>query len=150
MKWVKKIVFLVLVSLVGIQFFPTKRNQNTAILTADFTKTFDVPKEIQAILKTSCYDCHSNNTNYPWYNKTQPISWFMQHHIEKGKDELNFSEFGSYSKRKQKNKLKAIVNQIKDGEMPLSSYIFIHSNAKLTERQKKEIMNWINTLNNHE
>lgn len=146
MKWVKKIVFLVLVSLVGIQFFPTKRNQNTAILTADFTKTFDVPTNIQSILKTSCYDCHSNNTNYPWYNKTQPISWFMEHHIEKGKDELNFSEFGMYSKRKQKNKLKAIVNQIKDGEMPLSSYTFIHSNAKLTEQQKKEIMNWINTL----
>lgn len=146
MKWGKKIVFLVLVSLVGIQFFPTKRNQNTAILTTDFTKTFDVPKDIQAILKTSCYDCHSNNTNYPWYNKTQPISWLMEHHIEKGKDELNFSEFGMYSKRKQKNKLKAIVNQLKDGEMPLSSYTFIHSNAKLTEHQKKEIMNWINTL----
>ncbi|MBI2280395.1 MAG: heme-binding domain-containing protein [Bacteroidetes bacterium] len=146
MKWVKKIVFLVLVSLVGIQFFPTKRNQNTAILTADFTKTFDVPTNIQSILKTSCYDCHSNNTNYPWYNKTQPISWFMEHHIKKGKAELNFSEFGMYSKRKQKNKLKAIVNQIKEGEMPLSSYTFIHSNAKLTEQQKKEIMNWINTL----
>lgn len=147
MKWGKKIVFLVLVSLVGIQFFPTKRNQNTAILTADFTKTFDIPKDIQSILKTSCYDCHSNNTNYPWYNKTQPISWFIEHHIEKGKDELNFSEFGMYSKRKQKNKLKAIVNQIKDGEMPLSSYTFIHSNAKLTKQQKKEIINWINTLN---
>lgn len=150
MKWGKKIVFLALVSLVGIQIFPTKRNQNTAIpiaiWTTDFTKTFDVPTNIQAILKTSCYDCHSNNTNYPWYHKIQPISWLIEHHIEKGKDELNFSEFGCYSKRKQKNKLKAVVNQIKDGEMPLSSYIFIHSNAKLTENQKKEMMNWINTL----
>ena len=147
MKWVKKIVFLVLVSLVGIQFFPTKRNQNTAILTADFTKTFDVPTNIQSILKTSCYDCHSNNTNYPWYSNIQPISWLMEHHIKKGKAELNFSEFGTYSKRRKKNKLKAIVNQIKDDEMPLTSYLIIHSNAKLTEKEKIVLINWINTLN---
>ena len=147
MKWGKKIVFLVLVSLVGIQFFPTKRNQNTAILTADFTKTFDVPKEIQSILKTSCYDCHSHNTNYPFYQKIQPLGWFLEHHIKEGKAALNFSEFGTYSKRRQKNKLKTIVNQIKDDEMPLTSYTIMHRNSKLTENQKKEIINWINTLN---
>jgi len=93
-----------------------------------------------------CYDCHSNNTVYPWYNKIQPISYLMENHIKEGKKELNFSNFGTYSKRKQKSKLKAIYNQIKDNEMPLWSYTLIHRNAKLFNKDKALIKKWATLL----
>lgn len=128
---------------VGIQFIPTTRNQSVLILQADFNNTFEVPYNIQNILKKSCYDCHSNNTNYPWYHKIQPASWLLENHIKEGKKELNFSEFGASSKRRQKSKLKSIINQIKDDEMPLYSYTLIHSDAKLSEGNKKDLIDWL-------
>lgn len=131
------------VVLVGIQFIPTTRNQSVLILQTDFNNTFQVPNNIQQILKISCHDCHSNNTNYPWYNKIQPIGWLLENHIKDGKKELNFSEFGTYSKRRQKSKLKSIINQIKKDEMPLYSYTLIHKDAKLSERNKKNLIDWL-------
>ena len=142
-----KIVILVLITgLVGIQFFPASLNQSTTIPLADFEKTFNVPNNIQNLLKTSCYDCHSNNTIYPWYSKVQPMAWVMENHINEGKKELNFNEFGAYSKRKQKSKLKSIINQIKDDEMPLWSYTLIHRDAKLSEKDKEILEEWFTTL----
>ena len=137
---------VVLVALVGIQFFPAKRNQNDAIPTTDFNKIYDVSESLETILTTSCYDCHSNNTNYPWYNKIQPITWFLENHIEEGKAELNFSRFGTYSKRRKRNKLRSIINQIEKDEMPLSSYTLIHRDAKLSKDEKENLLNWLNQL----
>ena len=131
---------------VGIQLVPTKLNQNSAILVTDFNEVFKVPYNVQSIIKNSCYDCHSNNTNYPWYNKIQPASWFLEKHIAEGKKELNFSDFGNYSKRKQKSKLKSIINQIRDDKMPLSSYVLIHQNANIEEVQKIELIQWFTKL----
>lgn len=146
MKILKSIGVILLVVIVGIQFIPKARNQSDEILSTDFIKTFNAPDNIGSLLKTSCYDCHSNNTNYPWYNKIQPVSWFLAIHIKVAKEELNFSEFGDYSSRKQKSKLKSIVSQIKDKEMPLSSYTIIHRDAILSESEKLELENWLNEL----
>jgi hypothetical protein len=115
-------------------------------ITANFTKMYSVPKNVEAILRTSCYDCHSNNTNYPWYSNVQPIRFFMEHHIKEAKENLNFNEFGKYSKRKQESKLDRIVKQIQSDEMPLASYTLIHKNATLTATQKKEVLDWINKI----
>lgn len=112
-------------------------------LTANFTKVYNVPKNVEAILRTSCYDCHSNNTDYPWYFNIQPVGIFMKNHINEGKENLNFNEYGNYSKRKQNSKLKAINKQIELNEMPLASYTLIHKNAMLSSSQKQEVMNWI-------
>jgi len=131
---------------VGIQFIPTTRNQSNVVSETDFSKTFDVPYNIQNLLKNSCYDCHSNNTNYPWYNKIQPVSWLLENHIKEGKKEFNFSEFGTYSKRRQKSKLKAVINQIRDDEMPIYSYTLIHKDAKLSEYKKKDLIDWLTEL----
>ncbi|WP_372769620.1 heme-binding domain-containing protein [Lutibacter sp.] len=143
MKLLKKITIILLMAFVGIQFIPTIRNQSVLILQTDFNNTFEVPNNIQRILKISCYDCHSNNTNYPWYNKIQPASWLLEKHIKEGKKELNFSEFGTYSKRRQKSKLKAVINQIRDDEMPLYSYALIHGETILSERNKKYLIDWL-------
>tara|TARA_R110001583_G_scaffold54108_2_gene166160 strand:- start:1489 stop:1941 length:453 start_codon:yes stop_codon:yes gene_type:complete len=146
MKALKKIILFLFIAFVGIQFIPTTRNESTEILETDFTQSFEVPQNIQGLLKTSCYDCHSNNTSYPWYNKFQPVSWMLQNHVNNGKKELNFSEFGAYSNRKQKSKFKSIISQIKDDEMPLFSYTLIHGDAKLSESDKKLITNFITKL----
>lgn len=145
-RFLKIATLIILVILVGIQFIPTNRNQSDETLTTDFMRVYNVPNNVRNLIQNSCYDCHSNNTNYPWYNKIQPISWFLEDHIKEAKSELNFSEFGSYSKRRKRNKLKSILNQIKKNEMPLSSYTFIHSDAKFSEKEKIEIIRWINKL----
>ncbi len=144
---IKKVLIASLVVFVGIQFIPVKRNQSDKMLPADITQVYNVPENIQTIFKTSCYNCHSNNTIYPWYNKVQPVAWLLQFHIDEGKSELNFSEFGSYSKRKRKSKLKAMAHQIKDGDMPLFSYTLMHRNARISGNKKALLLNWINQKN---
>lgn len=131
---------------VGIQFIPTTRNQSKVIPKTDFMLVNDIPNNIKKKIQTSCYDCHSNNTKYPWYNKIQPVAWFLENHIKDGKKELNFSTWGEYSNRRKKGKLKSIVSQIKDDEMPLTSYTFIHNDAKLTKKEKKEMIEWLTQL----
>lgn len=138
----KKAILLLLIAVVGIQFMPTARNQSNEVLETDFLKTFTAPNNVRNLLKTSCYDCHSNNTNYPWYDKIQPVSWLLENHIKEGKKQLNFSEFGIYSKRRQKSKLKSIINQIEEDEMPLWSYKLIHKDAKLSEKNKELLAKW--------
>jgi len=148
-KHIKKILFALVVAFMGIQFIPKNHNENSEALTTDFMTTFDAPKNIETQLKTSCYDCHSNNTHYPWYNKIQPVAWFMEGHIDEGKEELNFSEFGGYSKRRQKSKLKSIMSQIRDDEMPLWNYALIHRDAKLSEKSKEILEEWLTNLRNN-
>jgi hypothetical protein len=113
-------------------------------LSTDITNVLTVPQNVQDVLKTSCYDCHSNDTRYPWYSFIQPGAWWMAHHIEVGKKNLNFSEFGIYSKRKQQNKLRSIVNRIEDKTMPIGAYIVMHDDAKLSKDKKALIVEWVN------
>lgn len=146
MKIFKIILLILLIVFVGIQFIPTKRNLSEIVPNTDFMIVNNVPNSIKNTLQTSCYDCHSNNTYYPWYNKVQPVAWILESHIEEGKAELNFSEWDSYSNRRKISKLKSIVSQIKENKMPLSSYTMIHKDALLDDIQKKEIIDWINNI----
>jgi ribosomal protein S20 len=102
-----------------------------------------VPVKVQTILQTSCFDCHSNNSNYPWYSNIQPVRAFMDSHIKEGKENLNFSEFDTYSTRKQQSKLDRMIKQIKSDEMPLVSYTIIHRNAALNKKSKVILLQWI-------
>ncbi len=146
MKFVKIILMIVLVVFVGIQFIPTKRNQSENTSVSDFMIVYNVPKQIEDKIKVSCYDCHSNNTQYPWYNKVQPLAWLLENHIKEGKADLNFSDYGDYSKRRQKNKLKSIISQIRNDEMPIWSYTIIHNDAKISASNKEIIMEWFQQL----
>ena len=147
MKWLKWIGIGVLAVLVGLQFIPTRTNQSTTVPPTDFVKTYNVPEDVKSILAVSCYNCHSNNTNYPWYSRVQPVGWYLENHINKGKEDLNFSEFGDYSARMQQNKLKSMISQVEDGEMPLPFYTFIHREARLSENSKKRLVDYLKTLN---
>ncbi|MEJ7738301.1 MAG: heme-binding domain-containing protein [Chitinophagaceae bacterium] len=137
-----KILLVLLPGVIAIQFIKPARNISGQVSEADITKRFNVPANVEGILNTSCSDCHSNNTRYPWYANIQPMGWLLANHIKEGKAELNFSEFGNYSGRRQLSKLKAIGNSVKDGSMPLSSYTLIHRNAKLSKENKVLIIEW--------
>lgn len=139
----KIIVLVLFVIFAGLQFVPRTYNQNDEIPPTDINNSMDVTEDVRQVLKTSCYDCHSNNTNYPWYHRIQPVAMFMEGHTTDGKEELNFSEFGDYSKRQQESKLKSIISQIRSDEMPLPSYTYIHWDAKLSDEQKKMLEDWI-------
>ena len=138
----KRIFLSLLLVFVAMQFIRPARNKSNEVQEADLIKHFNVPTKAAAILKTSCYDCHSNNTRYPWYTNIQPAGWLLANHIKDGKEELNFSEFANNSQRKQLSKLKATQNSIKDGSMPLPSYTLIHTDAKLSKESKAVILNW--------
>ena len=142
MSLIKKILLSLLVVFIVIQFIQPAHNKSKQLLSTDISKLISIPDSVQVVLKNACYDCHSNNTQYPWYINIQPAGWLMAKHIRKGKEDLNFSEFGSYSLRKQVSKLAGIVNSIKDDNMPLPSYKWMHKNARLTSDKKTLIINW--------
>ncbi|WP_417358041.1 heme-binding domain-containing protein [Flavobacterium sp.] len=146
MKILKIILLILLVAFVGIQFVPTERNQSDIVPQTDFMLVNNVREDIKDKLQVSCYDCHSNNTKYPWYNKVQPVAWFLEGHIKNGKEELNFNEWADYSDRRKKSKLKSIINQIDEDKMPLASYSVIHKDALFSETEKQEIIQYLNQL----
>jgi len=142
----KKILLGLLLAFLLIQLFRPQKNKSEVKQVNDISAVYQIPKETGQLLQTSCYDCHSNNTNYPWYAYIQPVAWWLNDHIVEGKEELNFSEFGTYSLKKQAHKLDELAELVASGDMPLSSYTIIHGNAKLSDAQKKQLTDWANSL----
>lgn len=137
-----------LAAFVVIQFFrPTKNTSaDSAAFANDISKVYQVPDDVQLILQTSCYDCHSNNTKYPWYSNIQPVAWWLNDHVLEGKKEINFSEFASYRIGRKYKKFEEIIEQVEEDEMPLSSYTIIHRNASLNKTQKLSLANWATAI----
>ena len=145
-KILKRIFQILLIAFIAIQFIRPEKNKAAGISKNDISTIYPVPSHVQTILKTSCYDCHSNNTVYPWYAKVQPIAWWLADHIKDAKKDLNFSEFAAYSLRKQYHKLEEVDEMVKKGEMPFHYYLWIHKNANLSGEQKLTIGNWVNAV----
>ena len=137
---------VLLLAFIVIQFFRPTKNRSEGPYPNNINKKYPVPQDVQNILKTSCYDCHSNNTVYPWYAQVQPIAWWLDGHIMDGKSGLNFDEFAAYSIRKQYKRLEDINELVKKDEMPLSSYLWIHKYANLNKQQKLLLANWVVAL----
>ena len=125
-----------------MQFIQPARNQFKGTTNNGLGSLYEVPDTINRLLRTACYDCHSSNTEYPWYTNIQPIGWILARHIRQGKADLNFDEFATYSGRMQRNKMKSIISQIRDDQMPLQSYTFMHKDARLSNEDKKLLINW--------
>lgn len=107
----------------------------------DKSKEMPMPKEIATLMKTSCYDCHSYETNMPWYGHVAPISWEVQSHIKEGRLALNFQEWGNYSEEKKQKIYDGIAKTI-NLRMPMPMYISMHKNADLSHEQRKKIKVW--------
>ena len=142
-KILKRTFLFLLLAFIVIQFFRPAKNKAAGISANDISTVYNLPGDVNTILKTSCYDCHSNNTVYPWYAEIQPVAWWLYDHIKDAKKDLNFSEFASYSIRRKYRKLEEINELVKKDEMPLDSYLWIHKYAKLNEQQKLTLANWV-------
>lgn len=132
--------------LMVMQFFQPLPTQSNKINNTHIEKTYVVPRKVKVILAQSCYDCHSDDTRHPWYHRIQPLGWYMAAHIKEGKKELNFSEFGTYSSRRQRNKFRSMLNQVENGEMPLTSYTLVHRKAILSKEDKQVLIDWFNKM----
>lgn len=146
MSIIKKILFGLLAVVVIIQFFRIDKTNPPVNRTLDIMNVVPVSTEIKSILKTSCYDCHTNETVYPWYTNIAPVSWWIKKHIDDGRDELNFSEWGNYSLRRKDHKLDEIVEMVDEDEMPLPSYLIAHGDARLSTEQKAQLVDWAKAL----
>ncbi|MEX1201724.1 MAG: heme-binding domain-containing protein [Ferruginibacter sp.] len=140
-KVLKKIGIALLLVFGLVQFYP-RPEKNKGIASNDISVWHSVPPNVKELISTACYNCHSNTTKYPWYANIQPVAWWLNEHVEDGKKELNFSEFGNYTLARQFHKLEEVTEMIETNEMPLQSYSIIHSDAKLSAEQKQVVLSW--------
>ena len=142
----RKIIISILILLVLIQFIRPRRNISASGSPQDIAVIYPTPDSVSKLLKKSCYDCHSNNTEYPWYSNLQPVGWWLQMHVNDGKRHIDYSSFASYEPRRQAKALHETAETIKEDEMPLDNYLWIHKNAVLTENEKLLISEWATNL----
>ena len=142
----RKILLVLLAALVIIQFIHPKKNKAEGSQPNYIGNAFPIPADVKTILAKACNDCHSNNTRYPWYSMLQPVHWWMNNHIKDGKKGLNFDEYTSRSLRFQYHKMEDVIEQLKEGDMPLNSYTWIHKDAKLTVEEKTRITGWAESV----
>jgi hypothetical protein len=143
---IRKVLVFLLVVLLIIQFFRPAKNISPADQPNALAKVYPIPADVDTVLQNACYNCHSNNSKYPWYFNIQPSAWFLANHIKDGRRHLNFDEFMAYSKEKQDDKLKDLPDMVEHEEMPLPSYTWIHRDARLNEHQKAIVSAWAKQL----
>lgn len=139
----KKIIFLILlILLILIQFIRVDQTNPESNSESNYFVVASVPTQVQSIMRESCFDCHSNQTVYPWYSKVAPASWFLNNHIKEGREKINFSEWDIYALEDQINILSECIEVIQENEMPLKSYTLIHSKARLSDEEKAALIQW--------
>jgi len=123
-------------ALAAIQFVPVER------VNPPVESDLAAPDEVKKILRRSCYDCHSNETRWPWYARVAPVSWLIAHDVDEGRRELNFSVWSQFTGGRRARKFKEIVEQVEGNKMPQWYYVILHPDAKLEARDKDIILNW--------
>jgi hypothetical protein len=151
--WLRNLFRILLIAIIAIQFFQAGKNNQDMEMKNDISTVVNVPDSVKSLLKTACYDCHSNYTNYPWYSNIQPVGWWLKDHIDEGKSHLNFQDFATLKPRPggryktaaelQDHKLEEVRESQEEKWMPLESYTFIHSEARLSDAQRKLLMDWV-------
>ncbi|MES2565776.1 MAG: heme-binding domain-containing protein [Bacteroidota bacterium] len=138
-------IFLIFLFLLiqSIRIDKTTEPLNTA---TDFISLTSANSEISGILKSACYDCHSNQPIYPWYSNIAPVSWWIKNHYSEGSHHLNFSIWGTYSEKRKNHKLEECIEMVEENEMPLNSYTWMHKDAKLSDEQKLKLMEFFKAV----
>tara|TARA_B110000037_G_scaffold219524_1_gene284883 strand:+ start:822 stop:1238 length:417 start_codon:yes stop_codon:yes gene_type:complete len=134
MKLVPKIAVASVGVFLALQFFQPDRSAPP--VSADF----DGPVQVKAILQKKCYECHSNETQWPWYSYVAPLSWWIEDHVVEGRKELNFSKWGNYKSKSEK--MEEIYDEVADELMPLKSYLITHPSHKVTGEELEIIEAW--------
>jgi len=139
----KRNIFLVLlVVFVIMQFFRIDKNNPPTDVAQDFITLEKPPQAIATMVKNTCYDCHSNQTKYPWYTDIAPFSWWIKGHIDEGREHLNYSEWGTYKAKKKSHKFEEMAELVEGTEMPLITYVIMHSEAKMSDEERKAMVDW--------
>jgi len=138
----KIILVIVLVLLIAIQFVRIDQTNPSSDPKMDIAVVTTMPENVQSVLMRSCYDCHSNNTVYPWYANVAPVSWMLRNHIDEGREHMNFSLWGNYSEKDKQKMLEESVEEISKGNMPLKPYVLMHPQAKLSAEEKELVRQW--------
>lgn len=141
-KPIKWILLGLLALFIIIQFFQIDKTNPPVETENDFLYLTAPPTELGLLIKSACYDCHSHETEYPWYTSVAPVSWWIKGHIEEGREHLNFSEWATYDAEKRAHKLEEAVEEVDEGHMPLDSYTWIHADARLSETQRNQLASW--------
>jgi len=135
-----------LIALVIIQFVSIDKENPPVDVSQDFVTLHNPPASVLQNLKSACYDCHSHETAYPWYTNIQPVAWWIKGHIKEGVKKLNFSIWYSYSDKKKAHKIEECIEKIEERHMPLKSYTWTHSDAKLDDNERAELIQWFKSL----
>jgi len=141
-KVLKWLVVVVAILFFAVQFKRPARTNPPIDHSQTLEAHAQISPEVSSILARSCNDCHSNRTAWPWYTNVAPVSWFVTEHVDEGRSEMNFSEWGLYNRRRQETRLQAICDEVESGGMPLSSYLPLHPHAKLSAEDKKALCDW--------
>jgi hypothetical protein len=136
------ILIVLIVLFIIIQFIPSGIPENTTEDEKSISKSSLVTEQVLDQLRKSCFDCHSNQVQLPWYAKLAPSSWLLSGHINEGKSHLNFSEWEDYSKRQKIGLLEAIKDEVSSGKMPLKSYLLVHRDARLDPEEVSVLSEW--------
>ena len=138
-----KLILIALVAiLIIIQFFKIDKSHPELSPDNDYLVVANAPQGIKSNITKSCYDCHSYQTTYPWYSNIAPVSWMINHHIDEGREHINFSEWGNYPLQKQTLVQEECMEEVEENGMPLKSYTMIHKDAKLSETAKEDLIKW--------
>jgi len=140
--WAKRVGIALATLLIGIQFVPVARSNAPVHPATGIYTSEPVPSPVRSVLESSCQNCHSSQTIWPWYSYVAPVSWLVVHHVKKGRSELNFSEWNTYPAKRKEQKLEEICEQVMNGDMPDNTYLLIHRSAKLSEQQREDVCTW--------
>ena len=137
----KLALVITVIVLALIQLIPIDRDNPIIESSAEIV----LDGEVKQIIQTACYDCHSNQTNWPWYSYVAPVSWLVAYHVHQGREEINFSQWNLYSDKRMDRKLREIIEEIEEEEMPLPIYLLTHSEADIDANQREILINWANS-----
>jgi heme-binding protein len=124
---------------VAIQALPVERSNPPV------ESEVPAPDAVRAILRRACYDCHSNETVWPWYSRVAPVSWLLARDVTEGRRELNYSTWSGYDEARQAKKLKETWDEVSDGEMPPWFYVVVHREAALSAEDREALRAWAQT-----
>lgn len=135
-----KVILALIVILILIQFIQIETVNPTINAADDLLQSSILTDSDKLLLRNACMDCHSNETKFPSYSKIQPLGWLIRSHIRGGRQNLNFSEWNSYSAKKRNHKLEECKEVIEQNRMPMKSYTWMHPTAKLSDDQKEDLI----------
>ena len=142
----KKILLAIVAFLILAQFIRIDKTNPPVTITNDILNITNAPKDISKMMKAACYDCHSNETKYPWYMDIAPISWWTKGHVNNARASLNFSEWISYTGDKRAHKIEESALKVRKKWMPITSYLLMHPEAKLSVEEREALAKWFETL----